>query len=316
MPRPNKTGLDYFSHDVYMSEDPKLEMIEADFRIEGYGVYVKILERIYRNGYYIQWDGRQLKLFSRRVNVDINLVTKIVTACINEGLFDLNAYKCHKILTSTGIQRRFIAGTMRRNEVEMFAKYLLLEKSEVVKSNKKIRIINDSMVNVDINHSSTAINDDISTQSKVKERKVKESKGKKESLLEGLKEGMIQTWQYLQEFPEPDLEKNAIEVIKHLRITKNPNSTLPPDKNEIEQIIKHWLLFDDLPKENLIKLIDGAGSKEFEKDNLQVSYILKPEHRAKLLQLEESMQKTGSERVPVEGEDELILPEGYDNIKI
>lgn len=139
---------------------------------------------------------------------------------------------------------------------------------------------------------------------------------KKSRLLETLKAGMIKTWQYLEKFPEPELEQDAIEVIKHLRVTKNPNSNLPPDKNEIEQIIEYWLFSDDLPKETLIKLINGAGSVEFEKVLLQVSYILKPHHRAKLLQLEESMIKTGSERIPVEGEDKLILPKGWDAVKI
>jgi len=133
-----------------------------------------------------------------------------------------------------------------------------------------------------------------STTNNKKVKEGKEVEEKKDRLLESLKEGMIQTWQYLEQFPEPELEKDAIDVIEFMRKTKNGKSTVPPDKKEIELLIMNWILPDDpymASKETLIKMIKGAGKKDFEKGNLTVKYILNPEHRAKLLMLEEEEVK-------------------------
>ena len=145
---------------------------------------------------------------------------------------------------------------------------------------------------------------------KVKEEdKVKESE-KKERLLQSLKEGMIQTWQYLEQFPEPELEKDAIEVIKHLRKTKN--ITVPPEKKEINLLIRNWIFTDDpymVTKEELIKMIDGAGSDDFEKDKLQVRYILNPDHKAKLLGMEEASKP--KKRTTNESENKIRYPKNH-----
>lgn len=48
--RPRKVGLDYFSHDVDLSDDDKVQAVEAKYGADGYTVYLKLLERIYRAG--------------------------------------------------------------------------------------------------------------------------------------------------------------------------------------------------------------------------------------------------------------------------
>ena len=184
MARPTKPGLDYFPLNVNFSEDEKIEIIEAEFGYLGFYVIIKLFMRIYgMNGYYMMFTLREQKLFSKRINVDINSVIAIINSAINEKIFDKYMYEKYGILTSKGIQTRYLEAVERRTKIELINEFLLID----VPKAKNISLI--SMKNVNelvfannnsINVYNNSINDDImyakSTQSKVKESKVKESK--------------------------------------------------------------------------------------------------------------------------------------------
>lgn len=166
MARPQKEGLDYFPLDVKMDDEVKL--IEAKFGIAGFGVLIKLYQIIYDNGYYINWTEREQLLYSNRINSDINLIIEVVTECIKWNLFNKEMYSKYEILTSKGIQKRFIEATQRRKEVNFYQEYLLLEFQKMY--SEKV-IVNINRVNVNINE----VNTDIGTQRKEKKSKVKKS---------------------------------------------------------------------------------------------------------------------------------------------
>ena len=58
MSRPIKTGLDYFPLDV--RNDDKLDLIEAEFGIVGFGIIIKLYQKVYENGYFYDWEEDQL----------------------------------------------------------------------------------------------------------------------------------------------------------------------------------------------------------------------------------------------------------------
>jgi len=165
MARPERQGLDYFSHDVDMSQDEKIQLVEADHGLIGYAVINKLLERIYRNSYFMDADEKIIKLFSRVNNIDVVVCNSIIKACINEKIFDKKLYDGYKILTSKGIQKRYLQAIKRRKLVIIAREYFLL--NDVLDINVDI-----NWINVNINPK----NDSKGTQSKVKESKVKESK--------------------------------------------------------------------------------------------------------------------------------------------
>lgn len=164
MARPIKEGLDYFPLDVDMDQDDKIALIEASHGLVGFGIVVKILMKIYSNGYFYEWGEKEQLLFSRRINVDINLINDVINDCLKWGLFSEELYKKHGILSSAGIQRRYLEACIRRKQVKIMADYLLLDQKEV-NSYKNLVIVGNNSKNVDIK-----------TQSKVKESKVKKSK--------------------------------------------------------------------------------------------------------------------------------------------
>jgi DnaD/phage-associated family protein len=194
MARPQKIGLEYFPLDVDIDQDDKVALIEAQHGITGFAVVVKLLMKIYKNGYFYEWTEKEQLLFSKRVNVDINAVIVIINDCIKWGLFDSELLETFKILTSKGIQRRYLEATTRRKKVEIEAKYLLLDE----------KVVNDykNLVIVNINDDSEEENDDINPQSKVKESKVKESK---QLLQEGNEESSCSS----------DESKNEIKEVYH-----------------------------------------------------------------------------------------------------
>lgn len=175
MARPLKEGLDYFPLDVDIDQDDKIAMIEALHGAEGFAVVIKLLMKIYKEGYVYEWTKREQVLFSRRVNVDINSVEVIVNDCINEGLFNKNLYEQYNVLTSKGIQSRYLEAVKRRKEVNFCAKYFLITDVKSIVGSNKIDVftVNEDgkRVNVNINPDSVEVNVNKSTQRKEKKRK-------------------------------------------------------------------------------------------------------------------------------------------------
>jgi len=167
MPRPIKEGLDYFPLDVDL--DDKIYMVECELGLTGFALLIKLFIKIYKNGYYINWNEKIAKMFARQNNIEINVVNKLLDVCINEEIIDKTLYKKYNILTSRGIQKRYLEAVKRRKEISLIKEYMLVE-------------IVDKSINVNINWidvNNNSINDDDNKQSKVEKRRVEKSKEKK-----------------------------------------------------------------------------------------------------------------------------------------
>lgn len=168
MARPQKNGLDYFPLDVDIDQDDKIALIEAQHGVLGFAIVIKILMKIYKNSYFYEWTEKEQLLFSKRINVDINSINVVINDCIKWGLFDDNLLKTKKILTSKGVQARYLEAVGRRTKVEIIKEYLLLDEKAVN--------VYKNLIIVDINHDNDKVFDYINPQSKVKKSKVKKSK--------------------------------------------------------------------------------------------------------------------------------------------
>lgn len=162
-----KSGIDYFPLDVALDE--KFELIEAEFGLTGFGVVVKLLQKIYGGqGYYVEWTNEVALLFAKRVGLGGSVVSEIVEASVKRGIFDKTLYDKYHILTSNGIQKRYFEAVGRRKSVEVEGAYLLVNAADFSK-NASITV-----KNVDI----FPKNADISQQSKVEKSRVEKSRGK------------------------------------------------------------------------------------------------------------------------------------------
>ncbi|MGP4061480.1 Lin1244/Lin1753 domain-containing protein [Halobacillus sp. H74] len=254
MVRPFKEGIDYFPLDIDMDQDDKVAIIEAMHGIEGFGVLVKLLMKIYKEGYYYEWNNREQLLFSKRVNVNINLVQEIVNDCIEEGLFDKNIFNEHRVLTSKGIQRRYLEAVKRRKEVRFIADFFLIQDVKSVLGNSKtaVLLVHDDGNEVNVNNNSN--NDSNSTQRKVKKRESKEKDSKEYQSKELAREKTPAADNdalvfYQQNFGllRPNMSEKILAWIEDLSdsmVIKAMEKTLEQNKSSwayTESILKNWM---------------------------------------------------------------------------
>ena len=129
MARPVKEGLDYFELDCHMEE--KVRLIQAEFGLKGFAIVVKLYQKIYGGfGYYCEWNEDSLLLFMSENGVssrdENNLISEIVAACIRRNIFSEKLFNEFGILTSYGVQKRYLNAVSRREKVELIKEYLLI----------------------------------------------------------------------------------------------------------------------------------------------------------------------------------------------
>ncbi len=169
MARPTKAGLDYFELDCHMEE--KVRLIQAEFGLKGFAIVVKLYQKIYGEfGYYCEWNEDSSLLFMSENGVssreEKNLIREIVAACIRRGIFSENIFKRYGVLTSAGVQKRYLNAASRRENVELKKEYLLFD----VPENCRNVVINS--INADRNGVNVCRN----PQSRVEKRRVEESR--------------------------------------------------------------------------------------------------------------------------------------------
>ena len=174
--------LSYFPLDTQFFENEKIEMLMANFGFEASGVYIKLLCKIYTNGYYMRWNETICKVFTYSLHSRFNSkkVQQIIDFLVEFNFFNKKLFLEHQILTSKGIQERFFEIISRRkNFVCENVEYLLVpipKRFSESKNGSKMQQsspLNDEKCNISVD--STGENVDISKQSKVKKSKGKES---------------------------------------------------------------------------------------------------------------------------------------------
>ena len=124
MARPIKSGLDYFPLDVNL--DDKVELLEAEHGITGFGVIVKLWQRIFADGYYTRWDDDRALLVAKDTGVSASELQAIVATAVRRGIFSAELLNDYGVLTSRGIQKRYLTCIDRRREVELDRRLLLV----------------------------------------------------------------------------------------------------------------------------------------------------------------------------------------------
>ena len=163
MARPTKKGLDYFPLDVDFLSDLKVRRIIKACGKEAVHILVALLANIYRDeGYYVLWDDDLAFLVADEVGTKEGTVEELVKKAVQVKFFDKDIFDKYSVLTSKGIQSRYILATKERKKVELEYKYLMT--NEVNRSN------------ISINGRNNSVNQGNNQQSKEKESKEKEIK--------------------------------------------------------------------------------------------------------------------------------------------
>lgn len=166
--RPTKQGIDYFPIDVGFFTDVKIRKISRACGSQSTSILICLLCNIYKDeGYYILWDEDLPFVIADTVGVSEGAVKEVLIKSLQVGFFDQELYEKYKILTSSGIQKRFLLATYQRKETAIIPEYL------INCANNPINCTNNS-----INHSD---NEQSKSKVKVNRKKRKEEENKKEN---------------------------------------------------------------------------------------------------------------------------------------
>ena len=175
-------GIVYFPTKSAFFEGAIPESMEAKYGIKGPYFLIKILCKIYKEGYYIPWDEEQCEIFAYKLGREYSKeeVTSMVSLLLEKGFFDKESYQKQQILTSLDIQRVWLEATSRRKKDLTKLPYMLTEGAN---SKNVCKTGSSTTENVDKLPTQMELNlenADNFRQSKVKESKVEEKKKREE----------------------------------------------------------------------------------------------------------------------------------------
>lgn len=290
--RPIKRGLDYFPMDVDFSKDIKIRRIINACGNESIYILHVLLASVYRDdGYYLTWNDDIAFLVADEVGTKEGTVNELVNKALQVDFFSKDLYERFGVLTSRGIQNRYIIATKERKIVELKEEYLLTK--EVNRGN--ISIIQG--VN-EVKHRHN-------TQRKEKESKVKENKKDSRQSTTDLERDFNLLWDL---YPKKTGKKDAL---KHYKRAIKAGVT---NKEIQDGIVKYleYIKFDNTPNQ-FIK----AGSTYFNAESWTDEYDFTPRKPNKSINqpgrtetLPDWAQETGRRKeTPLTPEEQAIIDE-------
>ena len=229
MARPKAKGVEYFPLDVGFLSDLKIRKIMLSHGPASIAVLIYIFAAIYKDeGYFMSIKDDEISLIALDTNLDADYVKQVINRACEVELFSFRIYDNFRILTSEGIQNRYLKITERRKSVKI---------------NADINLINvDTMyTETRVNVAETRVNVYKNEQSKVKEIESKVNKSKEKSFMQPVFNNWINNFgdisSYLMEVLESlVLEYGVDEVLSALKVAKDKGIT---NVKYIEGVLKN-----------------------------------------------------------------------------
>ena len=229
MARPKAKGVEYFPLDVGFLSDLKIRKIMLSHGPASIAVLIYIFAAIYKDeGYFMSVKDDEISLIALDTNLDADYVKEVINRACEVELFSFRIYDNFRILTSEGIQNRYLKITERRKSVKI---------------NADINLVNADMMYTEtrVNVAETRVNVYKNEQSKVKEIESKVNKSKEKSFMQPVFNNWINNFgdisSYLMEVLESlVLEYGVDEVLSALKVAKDKGTT---NVKYIEGVLKN-----------------------------------------------------------------------------
>lgn len=227
MARPLKQGLDYFPLDVGFLQDMKVRRIIKSCGASAISVLIWLLGSCYRDeGYYIWWTEDLPFIVADEIGVTEGCVQEVVKRALQVGFFDAGMKEKHGILTSAGIQKRFLEVTSRRKAAFLRGDFALVS---INVDNNSVNVCNNS-INVYSNE-----------QSKVKKSKVKNINTLSSNLDGGQQKETDEIIFYLNEKTGKHYKVKTPKTVRLIRARLKEGFTVEDFKAVIEKKCDDWL---------------------------------------------------------------------------
>lgn len=148
MGRPTKQGIDYFPLDVGFFTDLKVRKVSRSCGSKSTSILICLLCNIYRNnGYYLVWDQDMPFVIADEIGVSEEDVNEVVVKALQVGFFNNEIYEKCNILTSAGIQKRYILATYQRKERQLNEEYLVFHTNNQINcANNKVNCTESTQI--------------------------------------------------------------------------------------------------------------------------------------------------------------------------
>ena len=176
MARPRKLGLDYFPLDVDFLQDEKVRILKVRFGPDGVMLYLYILCRIYREGYFLPWNDDTEYIVADELGMSHEKVRQVLKFLLERSLLESKLFQSDTIITSTGIQKRYqeaVKARASKAPITVIKDYWLLDENETASWIKVSHIASKSKKNTSKSEKNPGLS--MEKLPKVKESKVKEN---------------------------------------------------------------------------------------------------------------------------------------------
>lgn len=171
MSRPNKTGLSYFPMDVDLFQDIRIRKLIKYQSGKAITVYALLLCLIYQRGYYMRWDEELPFIISEQTGFEEAYILEVIRSCMTLGLFSKKLYDDEQIITSKGIQERYLYICKLLKRRVSITEYLLIDEEKELVTSQETGVISGK---TPVISEETALNSVKMQQKKRKEKEIKE----------------------------------------------------------------------------------------------------------------------------------------------
>lgn len=171
MSRPNKTGLSYFPMDVDLFQDIRIRKLIKYQSGKAITVYALLLCLIYQRGYYMRWDEELPFIISEQTGFEEAYILEVIRSCMTLGLFSKKLYDDEQIITSKGIQERYLYICKLLKRRVSITEYLLIDEEKKLVTSQETGVISGK---TPVISEETALNSVKMQQKKRKEKEIKE----------------------------------------------------------------------------------------------------------------------------------------------
>ena len=143
--------MDYFPLDTDFFGDIKIKRLLDSYGAKGVAAYLYVLCAAYReNGYFAECNENLVYGIAHELQIKENAVTGIIRHCARLGLFDQSCLAADGVLTSRGLQRRYMQVCRQRKVKAGITKYALADiASDCGASGGRRVIVEETAVNAE-----------------------------------------------------------------------------------------------------------------------------------------------------------------------
>lgn len=128
MPKLFGQGHKYIQIDVDIHDNDKIEILRDQYEDAGFAFYVLFCCRVFENAFYVELTDRFVNKFCKRIlRKTPEQFYEMLEFSITINLFDRNCFTKYKVVTSRGIQRRYLFMARKWERIKLIKEYMLDE---------------------------------------------------------------------------------------------------------------------------------------------------------------------------------------------